>query len=99
MVIIEFYLNILKIFYFLVTHRTGQISELSFVGSFYVKFVSVMELQYSMSAHKSSIKYVTVVMSKSTLYYVSFRLLCFATVQLLLIFNFLGEKFIHFTLQ
>ena len=46
MVIIEFYLNILKIFYFLVTHRTGQISELSFVGSFYVKFVSVMELQY-----------------------------------------------------
>ena len=50
-----------------------------------------------MSAHKSSIKYVTVVMSKSTLYYVSFRLLCFATVQLLLIFNFLGEKFLHFT--
>ena len=46
MVIIEFYLNILKIFYFRVTHRTGQISELSFVGSFYVKFVSVMELQY-----------------------------------------------------
>ena len=46
MVIIEFYLNILKIFYFLVTHRTGQISELSFVGSFYIKFVSVMELQY-----------------------------------------------------
>ena len=100
--IIEFNLNILNICYFLVTHRTGQISELSF----WVHFTLNVLNYGAISAHKSSIKYVTVVMSKSTLnyvllkrniYYTTNRSFYYSTIAFN--FIFLGEKFIRFTLQ